>query len=249
MPITLSPFELAYCVIVLLLAYGLRGSTGFGGALGMPLLALVVPIKVLVPVWTLLGFTSSIAIAGHDRRHVDVRAIVPFLPWCVLGSVLGLYLFAVLDARTLSRGLGVLVMGYAAYSLWAMYRNKAAERSHSAFVAPFASTLSGAVGAMFGTMATVFFVMYLDTRKLAKDAFRATMSAMLIVLCVVRGIGYWAAGEFTRDSFVLFSAALPAMLVGIYIGNRVHLAISEVAFRKLVIFTLFACGIPLLVKG
>ena len=51
----LGVFEIAYCVLVMLLAYGLRGSTGFGGALGMPLLALVLPIKVLVPVWTLLG--------------------------------------------------------------------------------------------------------------------------------------------------------------------------------------------------
>ena len=52
---TLTPLELAYCAVVTLLAYGLRGSTGFGGALGMPLLALVLPIKILVPVWTLLA--------------------------------------------------------------------------------------------------------------------------------------------------------------------------------------------------
>ena len=32
----LGVFEIAYCVLVMLLAYGLRGSTGFGGALGMP---------------------------------------------------------------------------------------------------------------------------------------------------------------------------------------------------------------------
>ena len=79
---TLSPFELAYCVGVMLLAYGLRGSTGFGGALGMPLLALVLPIKMLVPVWTLLGFASSVAILGRDRRHVARRDFVAFMPWC-----------------------------------------------------------------------------------------------------------------------------------------------------------------------
>jgi uncharacterized membrane protein YfcA len=248
MPITLSTLELVYCTIILLLAYGLRGSTGFGGALGMPLLALVIPIKVLVPVWTLLGIASSLTIVGHERRHVDVRAILPFLPWCLLGIALGLYLFTTLEARTLSRGLGVLVIGYAGYSLWAMMRKQTGDPSHRRIVAPLASTLSGAVGAMFGTMATVFFVMYLDTRNLAKHAFRATMSAMLIVLSVIRGIGYYAVGEFTRESLVLFAAALPAMLIGIYIGNRVHLALSETTFRKLVIAILFVCGIPLLLR-
>lgn len=43
---TLSAFELAYCALVMLLAYGLRGSTGFGGAIGMPLLALVLPMLI-----------------------------------------------------------------------------------------------------------------------------------------------------------------------------------------------------------
>ena len=248
MPVSLSTPELVYCAIVLLIAYGLRGSTGFGGALGMPLLALIIPIKVLVPVWTLLGIASSVTIVGRERRHVDVRSIVPFLPWCLLGIALGLYAFAKLDASTLARGLGVLVIAYAAYSLWALWRPGSGGRARSPIVAPVASTVSGAVGAMFGTMATVFFVMYLDTRDLAKDAFRATMSAMLLVLSVVRGLGYYAVGEFTRESLVLFAAAFPAMLIGIFIGNRVHLALSETTFRKLVIFTLFVCGIPLLLK-
>lgn len=248
MPLSLSPLELAYCIVILLLAYGLRGSTGFGGALGMPLLALVVPIKVLVPVWTLLGIASSLTIVGRERRHVDVRAVVPFLPWCLLGIALGLYLFATLDGRILSRGLGALVIGYALYSLWGMYRRGTAPRSHSPVVAPLAGTLSGIVGALFGTMATVFFVMYLDTRTLAKHAFRATMSAMLIVLSVVRGIGYYAVGEFTRESLVLFAAAVPVMLIGMYIGNRIHLALSETTFRKVVIAVLFVCGIPLLLR-
>ena len=248
MQLSLSPFELVYCAIVLLLAYGLRGSTGFGGALGMPLLALVIPIKVLVPVWTLLGIASSLTIVGRERRHVDLRAVLPFLPWCLLGIGVGLYFFATLDGRSLAQGLGALVIGYAAYSLWAMYRRLAARESHSPVVAPLASTLSGAVGALFGTMATVFFVMYLDTRDLAKHAFRATMSAMLLALSVIRGVGYYAVGEFTQESVVLFAAALPAMLIGIYIGNRIHLGLSESAFRKIVIATLFACGIPLLLK-
>ena len=170
---SLSVPELIYCAVVLLLAYSLRGSTGFGGAVGMPLLALVIPFKVLV---------------------------------------------------------------------------QTQERARSPVIAPVASMLSGVVGAMFGTMATIFFVMYLDTRNLAKSAFRATMSAMLLLLSIVRGAGYYAVGEFTRESLVLFAAAFPAMLIGIYTGNRIHLNISEVAFRRLVIIVLFACAVPLVLR-
>jgi uncharacterized membrane protein YfcA len=111
-----------------------------------------------------------------------------------------------------------------------------------------AGALSGAVGTLFGTMGSVFFAMYLDARAVTKDEFRATMSAMLLVLSAVRGIGYFAVGEFTTEAWVMFAAAFPLMLAGIYIGDRIQLGIGEHTFRRLVCVTLFLCGIPLLLR-
>ena len=106
---SLSPLEVAACVVGLLFAYGLRGSTGFGGALGMAMLVVFVPIKVVVPAWTLLSITSSITILGHDRRQIAWKDVLPFLPWCMLGIAIGLYIFTELDAKTLARALGAVV--------------------------------------------------------------------------------------------------------------------------------------------
>lgn len=245
---TLSAGELAYCALILLLAYGLRGSTGFGGAAGMPLLALVVPIKILVPLWTLLGFASSLAIIGKDRRHIAIKEFVAFIPWCVCGVLIGLYFFATLDARTLARGLGVLVLGYAAYVFSTTLRPIRETRPLARVLSPLAAWLSGVVGVVFGTMATVFFAMYLDAKSMAKTAFRATMSAMLLTLCVARGIGYWAVGEFTHEVWIAFAMALPLMLIGIWLGDRIHVRLSEVAFKRLVCVVLLICGIPLLMR-
>lgn len=244
----LSPLELAWCALVLLAAYGLRGSTGFGGSVGMPLLALVVPIKILVPAWTLLGFVSSVAILGKDRRHVDVRKVLVFIPWCALGVVVGLYFFTTLDSRTLLRALGVMVLGYAGYYFWTTLRADASGAASPRWLSPVAAWLAGVVGALFGAMATVFFAMYLDVKSMAKTAFRATVSAMLLVLCIGRGVGYWAAGEFTRDVWVAFAAALPLMFLGIWIGDRVHVRLSELAFKRVVCAVLVICGIPLLLR-
>ena len=246
--LALSPLQFAYCVVALLLAYGLRGSTGFGGALGMALLVVVIPFKVMVPAWTLLSIASSIAILGHDRRHIAWREVIPFLPWCMLGIAIGLYFFTILEANTLARGLGVVVLLYAGHALWSTFRPESGWRWPPRLVTSVAGIISGAVGAIFGTMATPFFVMYLEARKLAKYAFRATMSAMLLALSVVRGIGYYAVGEFTQDALIVFAAAFPIMLVGIYLGNRIHLNIAELAFKRLVGVTLLACSVPLLLK-
>ena len=245
---SLSEVEIVYCAAVLLVAYGLRGSTGFGGAIGMPLLALVIPIKTLLPVWTLLGAASSIAVLGHARRHVAVRDFVAFIPWCMLGVAVGVYFFAALDARMLTRGLGIVILSYAGYSLWNGSRSRSGRQLAHRAVAPVAGILSGAVGTAFGTMGSLFFVMYLDGRALAKEAFRATMSAMLLTLSLLRGIGYFVVGEFTRDAWLTFAAAFPLMLAGIYLGDRIHVRVSEPAFRRLVCVTLAASGIPLLFR-
>jgi uncharacterized protein len=48
---------------------------------------------------------------------------------------------------------------------------------------------------------------------------------------------------------VTTAIALPMMLVGIFIGNRVHTGLSELAFRRLVSGALIVSGLALLVKS
>ncbi len=242
----LTPLEAGYCIVVLVASYALRGSTGFGGFAAMPLLALVIPLKVLVPVWTLLTISSSATLLGKDRKHVSMALILRILPSCTLGIALGLYLFKVLDAALLARGLGVLVTGYGLYALWQM--QAAGDRKAPPAVATAASFLAGAVGTVFGTMASIFFAIYMDAIRVTKEQFRGTLAALMMTLAVVRGIGYFAVGEFGRESLLLFAAALPFMLLGIFLGDRIHTGMSEITFRRTVCAILILSGIPLMLK-
>src|ERR1043165_9869643 len=115
--LSLSFLEIAYCCVVIVMAYAVRGSTGFGAAAAMPLLALVVPLKILVPVWTLLGAPSSVAIVAKDYRHIAVRELLTTLPAGLIGVAIGLTVFAALDTHTLAQGLGALVVAYGCYAL------------------------------------------------------------------------------------------------------------------------------------
>ncbi|MDH4149456.1 MAG: sulfite exporter TauE/SafE family protein [Betaproteobacteria bacterium] len=244
--IPLTALEAGYCVLVLVASYALRGSTGFGGFAAMPLLALVIPMKLLVPVWTLLTITSSATLFGKDRRHVSLRHILGILPACVLGIALGLYLFKVLDQVWLARGLGALVSGYGLYALW--QTRSAAPLNPPRGVATAASFLAGAVGTIFGTMASIFFAIHLDAIRITKEQFRGTLSAMMMTLAVIRGAGYFAVGEFGRESLLLFAAALPFMLLGIYLGDRVHTGMSDATFRRVICAILILSGLPLMLK-
>ena len=215
----------------------------------MPLLGLVVPLKVLIPVWTLLGIASSIPIVGRDRRYIAVRAVLRTLPTGLIGVAIGLYFFKMLDAHTLARGLGLMVAVYGCYSLWVAARPSTRQQTPPRFVAPIAGVLGGAVGTTFGTMASIFYAIYFDAIHMAKEHFRATMSAMILTLSIIRGIGYYAVGEFSVEALLTFLVALPGMmLLGIFIGDRFHANMTDLAFKRLLVPVLVASGIALFIK-
>src|SRR6185369_5005558 len=153
------------------------------------------------------------------------------------------------DSRALAQGLGALVLIYGAYSLWASFHPHAARPATGRAVAPAAGVVAGAVGTLFGTMASIPFAMYLDAEHLPKQQFRATISAMILTLSVIRGGGYFAVGEFDADVLWAFAAALPLMLAGIFLGNRIHTNLSETTFRRIVSVVLIVTALPLLFRA
>lgn len=233
----------------MVLCYALRGSTGFGAAAAMPLLALVIPLKVLIPAWTLIGLVAGGTILGRDRTHIGWAVMIRLAPACLVGIAVGLWVFTALDSSRLARGLGALIVLYGGYSLWLTSPSPPHWQASARIAAPLAGVFAGAVGTTFGTMASVFFAIYFDVIRLSKEGFRATMSALLVALGIVRGLGYWAVGEYTREVLITVAIALPMMLLGIFIGDRIHSGLSALSFRRLISGALIASGLALMVKN
>jgi uncharacterized membrane protein YfcA len=115
-------------------------------------------------------------------------------------------------------------------------------------IARISGLIGGAVGTTFGALTSLSFAVYFDVIRMPMDQFRATMSAALVAMGLVRGLGYFAIGEFTGDVWLLLAITIPMTLIGIYIGNRVYAELDELMFRRLVSLTLVISGFVLLVK-
>lgn len=228
-------------------AYSARGASGFGAAVALPLLGLVLPLKLLVPAWTLIAAVAGTAILGSDRNKVLWREIAKLIPGTLIGVGFGLVVFTRLSPETLAIWIGGFVLAYGAYSLWATF---GAAKPH---LPPRAAALiggifGGATGTIVGTFGSTFYAIYFDAIKLSKDHYRATMTAILLTLSLARGTGYFVFGEFTRDVLIVSAMLMPPMFVGIFIGNRIHHGMSEVAFRRMVAGALIVSGLALLIK-
>jgi uncharacterized membrane protein YfcA len=230
------------------IAYSARGASGFGAAVALPLLALVLPLKILVPAWTLIAGVAGLTILGSDRDKVLWREIGRLIPGTLVGVAAGLLVFTRLDAATLALWVGGFVLAYGLYSLWATFSG-----SQHAHLPPRAAALlggfaGGMTGTVVGTMGSTFYAIYFDAIRLGKEHYRATMTAILLTLTLLRGIGYWAVGEFSRDVLIVAAILFPSMAVGITIGNRFHHGMSETTFRRTVACALTASGLALLLK-
>jgi uncharacterized membrane protein YfcA len=75
------------------------------------------------------------------------------------------------------------------------------------------------------------------------------MSAMILTISVARTAGYAAVGELTLDSVILCAATIPAMGIGLLVGDRLHTGLSPIAFQRFVCIALATTGVALLGSG
>jgi uncharacterized membrane protein YfcA len=158
-----------------------------------------------------------------------------------------LYFFKTLDASTLGQALGIFVLVYGAYSLWITFRPSEIRLPMRA-VTPVAGVVGGFVGTIFGSNAGAFFAIYLDLLKYAKTEFRATVAAILLGLGILRVSGYVAVGAYDRDALLACAAALPLMVLGAFLGNRIHANLDQLRFKRFVAMVVIASGVPLVLR-
>ena len=183
----------------MVIAYSARGASGFGAAAAMPLLGLVLPLKVLVPAWTLIGIAAGAALIGSDRNKVAWAEMVKLVPGTLVGIAVGLYVFTLLVLAIRWRNGSACWCSPTASIRCGARSARAKPHLPPRIAAALGGLGGGMTGTVVGTMGSVFFAMYFDAIKLAKDNYRATMTAILLTLTVIRGVGYFAVGEFSRD--------------------------------------------------
>ncbi|MDP1536202.1 MAG: sulfite exporter TauE/SafE family protein [Burkholderiales bacterium] len=239
----LSAWQLVFCAVVVAVAFAVRGGAGFGGgAIAVPLLALVFPLPVTVPVVTVLNMLSSISQGVLDWRSIVWREILRILPGSLLGVFIGLYLLTLFDPQPLARALGAFVVLYAIYVMVFAARTPAIPGRWMLAVAAVTSLAAGIVGALFGGAAGPLYVIYLNAARLGKDAFRVTITTIMLFQGLTRIAGYATLGLYDGQTLKLLGVALPLMIIGSVLGVRAVRRFDAVVFNR-------AVGVVLLVSG
>lgn len=231
---------------ILLAAYFIRGITGFGsGLISVPLLALFLPLKFVVPLILLLDFTASLVIGGFNWQRVRWREVLILIPFGVVGVLAGTHLLVNMPQTPMLVVLALFVFLFALKSLLNLHGDKPISQL---WAVPAALT-GGTVGALFGTGGPPY-VIYLSHRIRDKSDLRATFAAVFFSEGITRILSFLVAGLLmSREIWIAYIAALPLVLGSLYLGSRVHLGISAAQMARLVGGLLLVSSVSLLFKA
>ena len=213
---------------IILFAFFFRSFSGFGGALlSIPLLALLFPLKFIVPVESVLEVALSILLFPGAVRKVDRANLLRLLGGAVPGSLVGVFLLASWTNRPMEIILGAAVIGVGLFFL----RNTPSRAVLSARWGLAAGLAGGLLGGMFGTSGPAY-VAFLSSQALDKAAFRATLIVLFAVEYAWRLGLYAHQGLLDFQGLQLALSLLPALVAATLLGHFVHLRVGEKVFRR-----------------
>lgn len=230
-----------------LLAYSLKGLTGFGSALVFvpsvsylfdPKTALVSSALVDLPV----GFVLLRALS-YERG--ELRLVFRLGLFMGVGSVLGASLAGVVPGALLLRIIAVVVLGFGA-SLVVFHRPippQAAPKSSRAL--DLGCVLGGFTGALVGMSGP--FVVLFARPLMEKGRFRRILAALFLLEGVVKLGAYALAGVWTPSAPRVSLYALPGVAAGLVVGFLAHGRVPERLFSVAVGLILLGLGVRLIV--
>jgi hypothetical protein len=245
-PATLSPWLLLVAPLTVVAAYIVFGLSGFGSTvITVPILAHFLPVSYLVPMMVLLDLGSAIAIGRSGREHVSMPELKRLVPWMLAGLAIGATILVGVSDRELRVALGVFATGVGLYSIV----NPVLHRTISRLWAVPAGISGGAIATIFGAGGPIY-ATYLSGRLRDKDEMRSTMSTLISISAFSRALVYAVSGLLLHATLFIGVALLaPFAWLGVRIGQRVHVGLTQVQMRRVIGAVLVLSGASLLLRA
>jgi uncharacterized protein len=241
-----SPEVLVLAALAVAFAYTAFGLIGFGSTvIALPLLVHFFALKFAVPLLMLLDLAAFLLFGARVRKQIRYGEIVWLAPFVLAGMAAGLTLLIEVAERKLLAVLGAFLLLYAGYSLVRRGPPRALSRAWGAPI----GLAGGVFSALFGT-GGVLFAIYNAGRIQEKDALRATNAAMIMLSSLLRVLLFGVAGLLTQDGLPATAfAMLPGMLIGVWLGNRLHASVPAAVVVKAVYALLVIAGLTLIARS
>jgi uncharacterized membrane protein YfcA len=240
-----DPFFYAVAVPAVLLMGISKSGFGAGfGSLAVPLMAMAVTVPqaaaILMPVLLLMDLLGMAAF----RRDFDAKLLKFLMPFGLLGVVIGVLLFKVLDARVVAGVVGLFTLLFLAQRLLFPPRadSPAPPPRWLGAVLTVTSGFTSFVAHAGGPPLSA----YVIPMRLSPVRFTATLAFFFFVINLSKWLPYAWLGLLDWRNLGTSLVLLPLAPVGVWVGVRMARSISPVLFYRLLYAGMLLTGLKLL---
>jgi len=232
-------------LIISFVASLVRSTFGFGESLvAVPLFLLFLPVEIAVPLSVMLSVVIALIVVVQDHSKIHFSSAKWLILYALPGIPLGILLLTYGSELLIKTGLGILIIGYSFYSLFAKTSRTLKEDNRLwLFICGF---LSGVLGGAYGLNGPPL-VVYGKLRQWSAQHFRATLQAYFLPASLVGLLGYYMKGLVTPEVGQYFSLSLATAVPAVFLGRYLNRRLKEGVFFRYVYCGLILVGVVLIV--
>lgn len=246
MMLAMSP-QVAIIALGAVVAGFVQGLSGFAfGLVAMSFWAWTVDPRLAAALVVFGSLTGQVIAAFSVRRGFDPKRLLPFLIGGLAGIPIGVAILPLLDVRLFKAVLGLLLVVWCPFMLFARHLPPVTAGGAGADGA--AGLVGGVLGGIGGFTGAIP-ILWCTLRRMDKDSQRGIIQNFNLATLAATMAAYVATGTVTADMLPLFAVVAPAMLIPTLLGARLYHRVSEAAFRRIVLSLLAASGVALLASA
>jgi uncharacterized membrane protein YfcA len=231
---------------VLLVAQTVYMLFGFGaGLVAVGALAMVLPqLGDAVVLLLFVGLPAEIFVVATNYREISWRGVALICVGIGAGIPAGTALLKLGEPTLVLGLLGILLV---AVGIMFLFLREGLAVRWPSWSAPVVGAVSGVLAGLFGTGGPPL-VLYYRLAGVTKTAFRGNLMSIFLVISLLRLPSYGFAGLLSADRLGAGFLVLPAVFLGAWLGQRIHLDVGERTFARLVAGALVIIGLLLFVR-
>jgi uncharacterized membrane protein YfcA len=222
-----------------------QGLTGFGfGLVAVPLLSFFISPRVVAPMIVLYTSVTNLMVVSNSWRYLNISRIYILTLAALLGIPFGTWIINSMEPDLLRLFIGIVVSLSAILMAVGIKFKINREKIASIFVGFVSGILSGSI-AVGGPPVILFFT----NQEVPREEFRANIAAYFAPISWAANLSFYVGGLLTMQTILYSLWFVPALIAGVFIGNRFNELISEIIYRRAALIIVFSAGMLSIMNG
>ena len=235
---------LLICLIVFFAGFT-QGFSGFGAILlSLPLLAIFLNIKIVIPLTALFGLTMTAILLIQLWRHLEWKKVYPLLISALPGVPVGVLFLKKMDTGIIQLALGIILISYSIYALVFKLQHRGIRGVWVYLFGFLGGVLGGALSASGPPV-----IVYTSSQAWGKDKIKVTLQGFFFVSGLVVVFFQIITGLTTMTVLRFYAVAVPALILGTFAGSLLYGSIKDENYKKVMLILLAFLGVFMICRA